>query len=218
MLLIACTGCITINQAPKQTSTTLPSTTTTVTASSNAQQTVTIPSTGAAYIVEDANNSADPQGLRGQNYSTQDDINIKYQWDVTGTEKIISVGLVQFDLSSLNGKNIKSATLQMYVTSDSLTQAARLIDISLVTGTWNEQTVTFNNKPAWSANSITSCVVSGAGVWSSWDVTSSVAAAINNGLVSYAAGLDTMNDKSQENVLYASDKVSATAPRLIITY
>jgi len=39
--------------------------------------------------------------------------------DVQATEKDISVGLVQFDINSLKGKDIKSATLQMYVTSDS---------------------------------------------------------------------------------------------------
>jgi len=222
LITIGFTGCVTTSTTT-QVITATPTTVTqfvtaTVTATPNTLQELIIPANGSSYIVTDASQTPDPQGLRNQNYGTQDFINVRYQWDVTGTEKVISVGLVQFDLSSLNSKDIKSATLQMYVTNDSLTQSARLVDVSHVTGTWNEQTVTFNNKPAWSANSIASCAVYGAGVWSSWDVTSSIQQATSTGLVSYAVGLDTMDDKSQEQVLYSSRQVSATAPRLIITY
>jgi hypothetical protein len=145
-------------------------------------------------------------------------MNIWYQWDVTGTEKYISVGLVQFKIAALKGKDIKSATLQMYVTGDTLSQAARLVDISLVTDTWDASKVTFKTKPTWGTNSIASSVVYGVGIWSSWDVTGSVVSGVKNGTVSYAAGLDTMVDKSQEQVLYASDNVAAAAPRLIVTY
>jgi hypothetical protein len=185
---------------------------------SGTTQSVVVPATGSAYVVTDANNSSDPQKLQTTNFSTQDFINIWYQWDVSATEKDISVGLVKFDLSSLKGKTIKSATLQMYVTSDTLSQAARLVDISLVTGTWDASKVTYKTKPTWATNSIASSVVYGAGIWSSWDVSGSVASAIKSGTVSYAAGLDTMEDKSQEQVLYASDNVAAAAPRLLVTY
>lgn|GEM_PF-2039441 len=61
-------------------------------------------------------------------------------------------------------------------------------------------------------------MVYGAGLWSSWDVTDSVVSAAKAGTVSYAAGLDTMVDKSQEQVLYASSNVPASAPRLIVSY
>ena len=186
--------------------------------SSGKTQSIVVPSTGTAYVVEDANNASDPQKLQTTNFSTQNFINVWYQWDVTGTEKDISVGLVQFDLSSLKGKTITSATLQMYVTSATLTQAARLVDISLVTGTWDASKVTYKTKPSWASNSIASSVVYGTGVWSSWDVSGSVASAVKNGTVSYAAGLDTMDDKSQEQVLYASDNIPAAAPRLLVTY
>ena len=186
--------------------------------SSTTQTAVLVPATGSAYVVTDANNSADPQKLQTTNFSTQDFINVWYQWDVQATEKDISVGLVQFDIKSLKGKDIKSATLQMYVTSDSLTQAARLVDVSLVTGTWDASKVTFKTKPTWGTNSIASAVIYGAGTWTSWDVTGSVISGAKNGSVSYAAGLDTMEDKAQEQVLFASDNVAAAAPRLLVTY
>ena len=186
----------------------------------NTQQSVIVPATGSSYIVTDASTTDDPQGLRDKNYSTQNFINVWYQWDVQATEKDISVGLVQFNVASLKNKDIKSATLQMYVTSATLTQAARLVDISLVDGSWNEQKVTYNNKPNWSANAIGSAAVfnNGAGIWTSWDVTGSIVPEPKSGVVSYAIGLDTMADKSQEQVTFASQQVSATAPRLIVTY
>jgi len=184
-----------------------------------ALQSVIIPSTGTAYVVTDTSTTDDPQGLRDKNFSTQDFINVWYQWDVQGTEKIISVGLTQFDLATLKGKDIKSATLQMYTTNVNFTQAARLVDISLVDGTWDAKTVNFTNKPNWASSSIASSVVYGAGVWTSWDVSASVAQKAKDGtVVSYAAGLDTMADKSQEQALFASQNIAAATPRLIVTY
>ena len=144
--------------------------------SSGTLQSKIIPSTGTAYIVTDASTTDDPQGLRDQNFHKQDYINIWYQWDVTGTEKDISVGLVKFDLSSLKGKDIKSATLQMDSTGVTFIQnvAIRLVDVSLIDGTWDPATVTYTNKPTWSASSVATAAIYGAGVWNSWDVSSSV--------------------------------------------
>ena len=187
-------------------------------ASSATQQSTIIPATGTAYVVTDASTASDGGQLEGTNFSTQDFINVWYQWDVQATEKDISVGLTQFDISSLKNKDVKSATLQMFVTSDTLSEPARLVDVSLVTDKWTAKTVNFNNKPTWSATGISSSVVYGAGVWSSWDVTASVISGTKSGWVSYAAGLDTMSDKSQEQVLYASNNVAASAPRLVVTY
>jgi len=50
-------------------------------------------------------------------------------------------------------------------------------------------------------NSIASAVIYGAGTWTSWMFTGSVISGAKNGSVSYAAGLDTMEDKAQEQVL-----------------
>ena len=187
-------------------------------ASSATLQSKVVPSSGTAYVVTDASTTDDPEGLRDKNFSTQDFINIWYQWDVTGTEKVISVGLVKFDLSSLKGKDIKSATLQMNATGLTVAQPIRLVDINVVDGTWDPATVTFNNKPTWSAGTIATAAVYGSGVWYSWDVSPSVTQKIADGEVSYAIGLDTMADKTQEQVLFGSQNVSATAPRLIVTY
>ena len=186
--------------------------------SSSTLQSKIIPSTGTAYIVTDTSTTDDPQGLRDQNFSKQDFINIWYQWDITATEKVISVGMVKFDLKSLKGKDIKSATLQMNSTGVTLTQAVRLVDVSVVDDTWNASTVTYNTKPTWGTGTAATCAVYGAGVWYSWDVSPSVVSKAKDGEVSYVLGLDTMADKSQEQVLFGSQNVSAVAPRLIVTY
>ena len=185
---------------------------------SGTQQSTILQSNGTTYVVTDASSGGDSGTLEGKNFSTQDFINVWYQWDVQATENDISVGLVQFDISSLKNKDIKSATLQMFVTSDTLSEPARLVDISLVTDKFDPKTVNFNNKPNWSATGIASSVVYGAGVWSSWDVTASVISGAKSGTVAYAAGLDTMSDKTQEQVMFASNNVAASAPRLLVTY
>ena len=224
LITIGLTGCVTTSTTT-QVVTATPITVTqfvtaTVTATPNTLQELIIPANGSAYVVSDTSTTADPQGLRDQNYSTQDFIKVWYQWDVTGTEKDISVGMVKFDISSLKNKDIKSATLQLNSTGATFVQnvAVRLVDVSLVDGTWDPKTVTFNTKPTWSSGSVATAAVYGAGVWYSWDVTASVAQQTNDGEVSYVLGLDTMVDKSQEQVLFSSVNVSATAPRLIITY
>ncbi len=189
--------------------------------SSGTLQSKVIPVSGNAYIVTDASTTDDPEGLRDKNFSTQDFINVWYQWKVTGTEQVISVGLVKFDLTSLKGKDIKSATLQMATTGVTFiqTQPVRLVDISLIDGAWDAATVTYNTKPNWSGNSVATCAVYGAGVWNSWDVSSSVVSKAKDGSeASYAIGLNTMAEKSQEQVLFASKQVTAAAPRLIVTY
>jgi len=181
-------------------------------------QSTIIPATGTAYVASDTSTTDDPQGLRDQNYSTQDFIKVWYQWDVQATEKVISVGLMKFDLSSLKNKDIKSATLQMYATRADITKAVRLVDVSQITGTWDPATVTYNTKPDWGASAVATCGVYGAGVWYSWDVGASVAQQVKSGEVSYVTGLNTMDDKSTEQVLFASQQVTAAAPRLLVTY
>ena len=181
-------------------------------------QSVVIPATGTAYVVTDASTTDDPQGLRDQNYSTQDFIKIWYAWDVQATEKVISIGLYKFDLSSVKNKDIKSATLQMYATRTDLTKAVRLVDVSLVDGAWDAKTVTYNTRPTWGGSALATTAIYGAGVWYSWDVSASVLQKAKDGEVSYVSGLNTMDDKSEEQVLFASSQVSATAPRILVTY
>jgi hypothetical protein len=183
-------------------------------------QSVVIPATGTAYVVTDVSTTDDPQGLRDQNFSTQDFIKIWYVNQAQATEQVISVGLLKFDLSSVKNKEIASATLQMYATRVDFTEGAigRLVDVNQVDGTFDAATVTYNTRPAWGVSPIARSFIYGAGFWYSWDVSASVLQKAETGEVAYVTGLLTMEDKSEEQVLFASKNVSAAAPRLLVTY
>ena len=187
----------------------------------SALQTAVITANGSAYVVTDTSTQDDPQGLRDKNYSTQDFLKIWYAWDVQSTEKVISVGLTKFDLASLKGKDIKSATLQMYATRTDLAKAVRLVDVSLVdaSSAWDAATVTYNTRPTWSASSVATAAVYGAGVWYSWDVTPSIIQSAKTGTASFVAGLNAMDDKTEEQALFSSAQAAnGTAPRILVTY
>ncbi len=78
----------------------------------------------------------------------------------------------------------------------SLAKAVRLVDVSLVDGTWDPATVTYNTRPTWGGSAIATCAVYGAGVWYSWDVSASVLQKAKDGEVSYVTGLNAMDDKT----------------------
>src|SRR5262245_52234142 len=66
------------------------------------------------YVVADVSTTDDPQALRGKNFGGLDFLKIWYANQVQGTEQIVSVGLVKFDLSSLSNREIRSASLQLF--------------------------------------------------------------------------------------------------------
>ena len=185
-----------------------------------ALQSLVAPCTGTAYVVTDISTEDDPQGLRDQNFSTQDFLKIWYANKVQAEEQVISVGLMKFDLSALKDKEIKSATLQMFVIrTDFIPDTiGRLVDVSLVDGGFDEGTVTYNSRPTWSAAPVARSFVYGAGVWCSWDVSATVAQQAEAGEVAYVTGLLSMEDKSEEQILFASRHMNDAAPRLLVTY
>ncbi len=171
-----------------------------------------------AYVVTDASTTDDPEGLRDQNFGTQEFVKVWYAWKIIKTEQAVSVGLFKFDLKPLEGKQIKSASLQLMCSGANLNAPARLVDVSLVDGTWDESTVTFNNRPAWGNNVLATTVVYGPGVWYNWDVSAAVASKVKDSEVSFVTGLRTMEEGKQEQVLFVAHQVAGLGPRLLVTY
>lgn len=171
-----------------------------------------------AYVVTDASTTEDPEGLREQNNGSQEFIKNWYIWKVLKDEKVVSVGLYKFDLTELEGKQIKSASLQLMCSGATLVQPARLVDVSLVEGDWSESTVTFTNRPTWGNNVLATTVIYGPGVWYNWDVSGAVAAKAQDGSVSFVTGMRAMDEGKQEQVLFVSHEVTGLGPRLIVTY
>ena len=181
---------------------------------------VSIPSTEDTYVVADTSDESDPQGLRDQVLGGLDFIRTWYVWQVLGSEKVVAVGLVKFDLASLRNKEIKSAHLQLFSTGATLRQPARLVDVHLIASdVWSQNTVSYNSRPAWDPAPVATTAVYGPGVWYSWDVTGSVLSRVDRSdSVSFTVALRSVEDKSEEQVLFASREVEANAPRLLVTY
>jgi hypothetical protein len=87
-----------------------------------------------------------------------------------------------------------------------------------VEGLWTEIEVTYNQKPSWGAIPIATAAVYGAGVWYSWDVTGSIERARREGVASYVLGLQTVEEKKEEQVVFASHETGRNGPHLIVTY
>jgi uncharacterized protein (TIGR02145 family) len=91
--------------------------------------------------------------------------------------------LINFDISSIpNGSQIQSATLNLfyydYWDND---PGGRALTCYKLTQNWNEESVTFNNQPAWIPQLTSSSIVPYVpGFWMTWDVTADVLEIINN--------------------------------------
>lgn len=179
---------------------------------------VVLEATEDVYLTTDAAATEDPQGLRDKNFGSQDFVKVWYAWKVVGEEKVVSIGLFKFDLGPIREREVLSAHLQLFALRADLASPARLVDVHLVNGAWSEQEVTFNSRPAWDVNPIATGVVYGAGVWYSWDVTGSLVGKAKEGVVSYAVGLRALEEKKEEQAVFAAREVGRNGPRLLVTY
>ena len=136
-----------------------------------------IDASGDSYVVTDIADDLDPQGFRETNYGSLEFLKTWYAWGVIGDERLVSVDLVKFNLAELEGLDIESVSLQLFARQTDLTEAARLVDIHLVQDPWDENSVTFNSRPAWDQAPIATAAIYGAGGWYSWNVTGTVTAA-----------------------------------------
>ena len=177
-----------------------------------------IDASGDSYVVTDIADDADPQGFRDTNYGSLEFLKTWYAWGVIGNERLLSIDLVKFDLAELEDLDIESVSLQLFARQTDLTEAARLVDVHLVQDPWDENTVTFNTRPAWDQAPIATAAIYGAGGWYSWNVTGTVAAGARRGQVSYAVALRSADEQNEEQVLFVSTEGLERAPRLLVTY
>jgi hypothetical protein len=183
-----------------------------------APNSVVLQATDDAYIASDTAITDDSDTLKGQNFGSLDFLKVWYVWKVGNEQQVVSLGLVKFDLASVSGKEIESATLQLTAARADLLQPARLVDVSEVTGDWSEKNVTFAKKPTWGVGALATTAVYGAGVVYSWDVSGSVIKNAKVGKVSYVLGLRVVDDGKEEQVVFAAREAEGVGPRLIVTY
>ena len=92
-----------------------------------------------------------------------------------------SLGLVMFDLSGVpSGATVNSATLTLYQSSNAQ-RGGVAVDLYRVTSAWNEATVTYTTRPSWNPAVVSSLAIGdgSAGLFRSWNVTSSVQGWVN---------------------------------------
>ena len=193
------------------------------------EQSVLISGSDDAYVVTDAASQQDPNGLRDKNFGGLDFLKIWYAFGVpsqstdvgqsgtTPSQKVVSLGLVRFDLSQLKDQEIRSATLQMFAVRADLAQPARLVDVSQADGDWSEGAVTFNNVPQVQTPALATTAVYGANTWYSWDVSPAIVRKARDGSVTFAVGMHTLDDKQEEQVVFSSHEAGRNAPRLLVT-
>jgi hypothetical protein len=170
-----------------------------------------------AYVVTDISNT-DTQGLKDKNFGNLDFVKVWYAFQVQAQEQMLSVGLFKFDLTGVADKDLRSAHLQLFGVRADLSEAARLVDVSLAEGTWAQDSVTFSTLPQVITPPLSTAAVYGANVWYSWDVTSAVVRKARDGSVTLAVGLRALENKKEEQVVFASSRAGRNAPRLVISY
>jgi hypothetical protein len=182
------------------------------------EESLVVPSIEDAYVVTDISSGGDPQALRDKNFGTQDFVKVWYAFQVQAQEQMVSVGLIKFDLSALADKDVRSAHLQLFAVRTDLAEAARLVDVSLAEGNWSEQQVTFTTLPQVATPPLSTAAVYGANVWYSWDLTPGVVRKVRDGSMAVAVGLRTLENKKEEQVVFASSRAGRNGPRLVATY
>lgn len=183
----------------------------------NAEESLVLPALEDAYVVVDSSKQEDPTGLRDRNFGGLEFTKVWYAFQ--GEEKLVSLGLYKFDLSQLKGKDLRSAHLQMFATRADLVEPVRLVDVSVAEGDWTEGTVAFNSIPQVQVPPLATTAVYGANVWYSWDISQGITRKAAQGEpLTLAIGLRTLQDKAEEQVVFASREVGRTAPRLVVTF
>ena len=170
------------------------------------------------YVVTDLASAEDPQGFRKQNYGSLEFLKTWYAWGVLQDERLLSVDLIKFDLSELQGRDIESISLQMFARQTNLTEQARLVDVHLVNGQWSEAEVTYETRPSWNNVPVATAAIYGAGGWYTWNITGSATAAERLGEISYAVALRSATQQNEEQVLFVSKEALDKAPRMLVTY
>lgn len=114
--------------------------------------------------------------------------------------------LMKFNVSNVGSRQVKSAKLRLYATDPSSIGGQFK---KLVSNSWSQTNVTWNNAPAAGTTTAGSLGAVGANKWVEVDVTSAVT---GDGLVGFRT-----SSTSGDNVIYASKERAGFAPQLILT-
>ena len=188
--------------------------------SAQATKQSTLSPTDDAYVIADLNDPTDVEGLRVLNTGTASFLKVWYAWNITvpGTEKIVSLAYLKFNLAPLHAKNITSAQLDLYAIIVNLTGVSRVLTAYYVSNnSWSESTLDFDNAPAFTNTSYAQTSVSAENQWYTFDLTN-MAQQQMNGELSIAIAFQLLYEHNQEQVVFNSNRATSDQPKLVVNY
>jgi len=186
----------------------------------SAQQILELKPADDSYVVSDLNDPLDKLGFMDLNAGDFKFLKTWYAWNVTeaGTERILSLIYLKFDLSNLEADSINSAELQMYAFVANLTGVTRPVDLHVVPNSdWIQSSLTFNSAPVFNPNATASTIIQSNNKWYTWDLTDEVKENAGSQL-SAALVLRTLYQNSEEQVVFHSKESNERdkAPKLVM--
>ncbi|MGG3737529.1 DNRLRE domain-containing protein [Aeribacillus pallidus] len=126
--------------------------------------------------------------------------------------------LLEFDLSSIPGK-VTSSTLSLYCWGGN--GSSPLLHAVALTSSWDENTVTWSEKPSFTTSYASTSYTADPGKWLIMDVTSIVDAWVSGLLTNYGLAVkqSDSNTQTKRSSFYSSDYTdSSLRPKLAVTY
>ena len=179
--------------------------------------TTTVLPTDDAFVISDLNDPQDEQDFSITNTGKLDFLNIWYNWSNTN-QKIISIGYLKFDLSSIQSQDVIKAELLMKPYIAKINGESVSIDLIYVSDNdWNESEINYIDKPVLPTEPNSSTSISALDIWYNWDMTSLVNK--NKGEeLSVALVIKNIIEDTEEMVVFYSSEDSDRSPHLRVTY
>ena len=131
----------------------------------------------------------------------------------------INYAYIRPDLTGLpDGLSVLDARLKLYC-FDRPVSTATPIEVKRVSGTWDQDKITYANRPGSVGGQVSASVTKGA--WSTWDVTSHLQDVVAEGTANDGFVLYTPTPDSSANTycrFYSQENASASKPQLVVTY
>jgi prepilin-type N-terminal cleavage/methylation domain-containing protein len=147
------------------------------------------------------------------NYENQGYIRVGYYFG-SGSDNYRT--LVQFDLSSLAGKTIDSASLKLNCQAEDYGSTITT-NVYRITGSWTAGSVTWNTQPSINSTVLAANSTGGTG-WKTWDLKTAIQAIANGTYTNYGWMLKSPSSNTRDTFTDNSSGGTSTGPQLVITY
>jgi len=171
--------------------------------------------TDDAYVMVDLNDPDDTLELMQTNTGARDTIQIFSTAEAFDRPGLyISMAYLKFDLSGQETNNIVNAQLNMYSNEVILPTGPKNVPLFQTTdNNWNENQITYLQRPSFPGTTSITTDVSTSGVWNSWDMTELVKAN-QDSEISVALLFETVLSVDESVSFYSKEAENQFAPYL----